>query len=148
MFAFPCFCCLVVKSCLTLTPWTVALQAPLLMGFPRQEHWSGCHFFLQGIFPTQGLNLSLLHWQADSLPLSPQGSPGDVYYMLTKYSQYKKKLMNKGSLIMESLLLEIKYFLSPKIISFVRNVIFLIKLLREKVTLSYQQSNNPEFQNH
>lgn len=29
---------------------------------------------------------------------------------------------------MESLLLEIKYFLSPKIISFVRNVIFLIKL--------------------
>ena len=30
----------------------------------------GCHFFLQGIFPTQGLNLSLLCWQADSLLLS------------------------------------------------------------------------------
>ena len=30
--------------------------------------------FLQGIFPTQGLNLCLLHWQADSLPLSHQGS--------------------------------------------------------------------------
>ena len=29
----------------------------------------GCHFLLQGIFPTQGLNLYLLHWQADSLPL-------------------------------------------------------------------------------
>ena len=29
-----------------------------------------CHFLFQGIFPTQGLNLSLLHWQADSLPLS------------------------------------------------------------------------------
>ena len=75
MFAFPCFCCLVVKSCLTLTPWTVALQAPLLMGFPRQEHWSGCHFFLQGIFPTQGLNLSLLRWQADFLPLSHLEAP-------------------------------------------------------------------------
>ena len=35
----------------------------------------GSHFLLQGIFPTQGLNLGLLHWQADSLPLSRQGSP-------------------------------------------------------------------------
>ena len=33
---------LVAKSSLTLeTPWTVARQAPLSMGFPRQEHWSG-----------------------------------------------------------------------------------------------------------
>ena len=35
----------------------------------------GCHFLLQGIFPTQGSNLCLLHWQADSLPLSLLGSP-------------------------------------------------------------------------
>ena len=35
----------------------------------------GCHFFLQGIFPTQGSNPCLLHWQTDSLPLSQQGSP-------------------------------------------------------------------------
>ena len=28
-----------------------------------------CHFLLQGILSTQGLNLRLLHWQADSLPL-------------------------------------------------------------------------------
>ena len=35
----------------------------------------GCHFLLQGFFPTQGLSLHLLHWQADSLPLSHQGSP-------------------------------------------------------------------------
>ena len=34
----------------------------------------GCHFLLQGMFPTQGLNLCLLDWQADSLPLSHQGS--------------------------------------------------------------------------
>ena len=33
---------LVAQSCLTLaTPWTVAHQAPLSMGFSRQEHWSG-----------------------------------------------------------------------------------------------------------
>ena len=44
------------------------------MRFSRQEYWSGCHALLQGIFPTQGSNLSLsclLHWQADSLPLAP-----------------------------------------------------------------------------
>ena len=38
----------------------------------------GCHFLLQGIFPSQGLNPHLLHplyWQADSLALDPQGSP-------------------------------------------------------------------------
>ena len=34
----------------------------------------GCHFLLQGMFPTQGLNSCLLHWQADSLLLSHQGS--------------------------------------------------------------------------
>ena len=35
----------VTQSCLTLaTPWTVAYQAPLSMGFSRQEHWSGLPF--------------------------------------------------------------------------------------------------------
>ena len=32
---------------------------------------------LQGIFPTQGLNLCLLRWWVDSLPLSHQGSPSN-----------------------------------------------------------------------
>ena len=40
----------------------------------------GCHFLCQGIFPTQGLNLCLLHWEVDSLPLSHLGSP--FLYML------------------------------------------------------------------
>ena len=35
------------------TPWTVVRQPPLSVGFSRQEYWSGCHFLLQGIFPTQ-----------------------------------------------------------------------------------------------
>ena len=38
-------CCLVTEFCPTLaTPWTVALQAPLSVGFPRQEYWSGLPF--------------------------------------------------------------------------------------------------------
>ena len=62
---------------LFVTPWTVACQAPLPMGFSRREHWSGLHFLLQGIFPTQGWNLRLPHLlrcQADFLPLSHLGS--------------------------------------------------------------------------
>ena len=35
----------------------------------------GCHFFLQGTFPTQGLNPGFLQQQADSLPSEPPGKP-------------------------------------------------------------------------
>ena len=56
------------------TPQTVAHQAPLSMEFSRQKYWVDSHFLLQGIFLTQGLNLHLLHWQADSLPLPHLGS--------------------------------------------------------------------------
>ena len=54
---------LVAQLCPTLcvTLWNVARQFPLSMGFSRQEYHSGCHFLLQGIFPTQGLNLCLLY---------------------------------------------------------------------------------------
>ena len=45
---------------LLLTPWTAAHQATLPMGFPRQEHWSGC--LLWGIFLNQESNLCLLHF--------------------------------------------------------------------------------------
>ena len=45
----------------SVTPWTVARQAPLSMEFSRQEHWSGLPFHSQGIFPTQGSNPFLLN---------------------------------------------------------------------------------------
>ena len=38
------------------TLWTVAHQAPLSVGFSRQEYWSELPCPLQGIFPTQGSN--------------------------------------------------------------------------------------------
>ena len=64
------------KSCPTLaTPWTVAFQAPLSMGFSRQEYWSGLPFLLQRIFPTQGLNQGLLHFKQILYWLSYKGSP-------------------------------------------------------------------------
>ena len=43
-------------SCLTLvTPWTLACQVPLSMGFARQEYWSGMPFPSPGNFPDPGI---------------------------------------------------------------------------------------------
>ena len=75
---------LVAKSCPTLaTPWTVACQAPLSMGFSRQEYWKGCHFLLWKIFLILELNPGVLYcrqilyrlsyWSGSTFP-----SPGDL----------------------------------------------------------------------
>ena len=58
-----------------MTPWTVARQAPLSMGI-LQARITGVDF--HALSMTQGLNFGLLHWQVDSLPLSQQGSPGNL----------------------------------------------------------------------
>ena len=55
------------------TSWTVAYQAPPSMGFPGKSTGVGCHFLLQGIFPTQGLNPGLLHCRQTLYRLSHQG---------------------------------------------------------------------------
>ena len=64
---------------LSVTLWAIAHQAPLSMGFSRQEYGIRLpRALLQRIFPTQGWNLlllHLLHWQTCSLPLAPPGKP-------------------------------------------------------------------------
>ena len=40
---------------------------------PGKNTGMGCHTLLQGIFPTEGSNPHLMHWQAESLPVSHQG---------------------------------------------------------------------------
>ena len=45
------------------------------MGFSREQYWSGLPSPFPADLPNQGANSSLLHWQADSFPLSHQGSP-------------------------------------------------------------------------
>ena len=54
---------------LLATPWTAARQAPLSVGFSRQEYWSGLPFLFPGDPFDPGVEL-----QVDSLPLSHQGS--------------------------------------------------------------------------
>ena len=63
---------------LFVTPWTVAYEAPLSMGFSRQEYWSGVPCPPAGDLPDQGSNpslLCLLHWQVSTLPLMLPGKP-------------------------------------------------------------------------
>ena len=60
---------LVAKLHLTLaTSWTVACQAPLSMGFSRQEHWSGLRFPSPRDLTDSGIEPGSPALQADSLP--------------------------------------------------------------------------------
>ena len=70
---------LLAQSCPTLQPCG---QQPTRLLSPRdcpgKDTGEGCHLLLQGMFPTQGSNPCLLHWQSGSLPLSHLGSPDHV----------------------------------------------------------------------
>ena len=57
------------------TPWTVALQAPLSMGFFRQEYWSGLPFPSPGDIPDPGIEPRFLALRADALTSEPPGKP-------------------------------------------------------------------------
>ena len=58
-----------------VTPWTIAHQAPLSMGFSRQEHGSGLPFPSPEDLPNPGIEPASPAWQVDSLPLSHLESP-------------------------------------------------------------------------
>ena len=58
-----------------VTPWTVAHQAPLSLGFSRQEYWSELPLLSPGDLPNPRTESRSPAWQADSLPLSHLGSP-------------------------------------------------------------------------
>ena len=56
------------------TPWTVARQAPLSMGFSRQEYWSGSPFPSPGDFPNPGIEPGSPALQAETLSSEPPGN--------------------------------------------------------------------------
>ena len=91
----------VCKSCLTLaTPWTIACQAPLSMGFSGQEYWSGLPFPSLGDCPNPGVKprspaLQILYW------VDHQGSPFSYFTCNEKAFvvpvRFKSVIMSKGS---------------------------------------------------
>ena len=63
------------RAQLFVPPWTVAHQAPLSMGFSRQEYWSGLPFLSVGDLPDPGIKLGSPALQADSLLSEPPEKP-------------------------------------------------------------------------
>ena len=71
---------------LFVTPWTIAHQAPLSMGFSRHEYWSGLPCPPLGDLSDPGI-LCLLYWQLGSLPLAPPGKPYMDYWYSRRVSR-------------------------------------------------------------
>ena len=82
---------------LFVTPWTVVHQAPLSMGFSRQEYWSGLPFPPAGYLPRDGTHVScFLRWQVGSLPLVLPGKPGSSNNLLEKTKKKQKLKDSEG----------------------------------------------------
>ena len=58
-----------------MTPWTAPCQAPLSMGFSRQEYGGGLPFHSPGDLPDPGIEPTSPALEADTLPLAPPGKP-------------------------------------------------------------------------
>ena len=74
---------------LFVTPWTVAYQAPLSMGFSRQGYWSGVLFPSPGHLPNPGIEPKPSTLQVDSLPPETAGKPNwssDIYLLMSLLS--------------------------------------------------------------
>ena len=61
------------------TPWIVACQTPLLVGFSRQEYWSGLPCHLPGDHPNPGIEPRSPAQEADSLPSEPPGKSSQCF---------------------------------------------------------------------
>ena len=70
-----CVCSVVSVLSDPATPWTVASQGPLSMGFSRQEYWSGFQCPPPGDLPNPGMEPGSPTMQVDSLLSEPSGKP-------------------------------------------------------------------------
>ena len=67
-----------------VTLWTVAYQAPLCMGFSRQQYWSGLPFPSPGDLPNSGIEPGSPALQADTLSSEPPGKSSFTPTLLQK----------------------------------------------------------------
>ena len=70
-----------------MTPWTVAHQAPLSVGFSRQEYWCGLPFPSPGDLPDPGIEPEL---QTDSVQSETPGKPSKLIELVNKLSKVKE----------------------------------------------------------
>ena len=82
---------------LFVTPWTVTCQAPLSMGFFRQEYWSGLPCPPPGDLPDPGIKPGSPALQSDSLPSKP---PGKAIILQLKINKIKCLVFFNGNLLM------------------------------------------------
>ena len=109
--------CLVTQLCLTLCdPWTVDHQAPLSMGFSRQEYWSGLPFPSPGDLPNPGIEPRSPAMQADSLPSEPPGKPKNIGVGSLTHLQgvFLTQELNWGLLHRKQILSQLSYQASTK----------------------------------
>ena len=81
-----------------MTLWTVAYQAPLSMGFPRQEYWSGLPFSSPEVLPNPGIEPRSPALQVVSLHLSHQGC--EIYTLIIIIASSTNKPQHPGSLFL------------------------------------------------
>ena len=81
------------------TPWTVSHQAPLSMGFSRQEYWSGLPFLSPGDLPDPGMEPMSPAFQADPLTSELPGKPHICYSALQIKSRGSASVSLRSNLI-------------------------------------------------
>ena len=83
------------------TPWTVAGQAPLSMGFSRQEYWSGLPFPSPGDLPNPGTEPWSPAWQADALSSEPPGNSSSTSFKIFYIQLFQHCFPKNFSLIIK-----------------------------------------------
>ena len=112
---------------------------PYPWDFPGKNTGVGCHFFLQGIFPAQGLNPCLLHQQEVSFPLSHQGGPFSYLTPLCKLDNFHTDTFNPLELLCFSCQMGVAFL--PQ--NFFKHN-FILKACKEEYK-EFQYSLNPGF---
>ena len=109
--------CILSHIWLFATPWTATRQAPLSMGFSRQEHWSGLSCPPPGHLPNLGIELRSPALWADSLLSEPPGKPKNsrVGNLSLLQGIFPTQELNWGLLHCRRILYQLSYQGSPNL---------------------------------
>ena len=92
------------------TPWTVAYQAPLSIGFPRQEKWSGLPFSSPGDLPDPGIKQAFPALQVDSFTTETPGKPLSKFFRQRKGQNFFLNLLSLDCFQFEIIFMSRRHF--------------------------------------